>query len=183
LAGSIQSSTDASTSTMDSLPGRAHGGALTAGLEPAFETNVGQTHPDVRFLSRGRGGQLFLTAGEAVLRFGTSSSTMLRLRLLGANAQVEPRGLNPLAGHSNYFVGSDPRNWHRSVEHFGRVIYPEVYPGIDLAFHSVGRDFEYDFVLQPGRTPQVITVDFVGATHLKMDSAGNLVLARAGGSV
>jgi hypothetical protein len=101
----------------------------------------------------------------------------------GANAHAEPRGLDPLTGYSNYFVGSDPRDWHRSVAHFGSVIYPEVYPGIDLAFHSAGRDFEYDFILQPGRTPQVITVDFVGATHLKMDSEGNLVLVTAAGSV
>ena len=113
-------------------------GELTGSLEPLFETNVGQAHPHVRFLSRGRGAQLFLTNHEAVLRFGTSTSAMLRLRLLGANAHVEPSGLDPLAGHSNYFVGSDPRNWHRSVAQFGRVIYPEVYPGIDLAFHSAG---------------------------------------------
>ena len=183
FAVSIQSSTDASASTMDSSHGRARGVALTAGLEPAFEENVGQTHPEVRFLSRGRGAQLFLTDHEAVLRFGTSASAMLRLRLLGANAHVEPRGLDRLAGHSNYFFGSDPRDWHRSVAHFGRVIYPEVYPGIDLAFHSAGRDFEYDFILQSGRTPQVITVDFVGATHLKLDSEGNLVLATAAGSI
>ena len=183
LAGSIQSSTDVSTSTMDSLHSRARGIALTAGLEPAFEANVGQTHPQVRFLSRGRGAQLFLTDHEAVLRFGTSTSATLRLRMPGANAHAEPRGLDPLTGYSNYFVGSDPRDWHRSVAHFGRVIYPEVYPGIDLAFHSAGREFEYDFILQPGRTPQVITVDFVGATHLKMDSEGNLVLTTAAGSV
>ena len=183
LAGSIQSSTNAPTRTMDNLPSRALGRTLTGGLEPAFETNVGQTHPQVRFLSRGRGAQLFLTSHEAVLRFGTSASAILRLRLQGANAHVEPSGLDPLGGHSNYFVGSDPRNWHRSVAHFGRVLYPEVYPGIDLAFHSAGRDFEYDFILQPGRTPQVITVDFVGATDLKMDSEGNLVLATAAGSV
>jgi hypothetical protein len=52
-----------------------------------------------------------------------------------------------------------------------------------MAFHSAGREFEYDFILQPGRSPQVITVDFVGATHLKTDSEGNLVLATAAGSV
>ena len=183
LAGSSRSSNDGSSSLMDTLRGKARGGALTGSLIPAFEVNAGQAHPQVRFLSRGRGAQLFLTADEAVLRFGTPANAMLRLRLLGGNAHVEPTGLDPLPGHSNYFVGNDPRNWQRSVAHFGRVLYPEVYPGIDLAFHSAGRDFEYDFILQPGRTPQVITVDFLGATHLKMDSEGNLVLATAGGSV
>src|SRR5207245_4469380 len=32
-----------------------------------FEANQGQTHKDVRFLSRGLGYSLYLTAGEAVL--------------------------------------------------------------------------------------------------------------------
>src|SRR6266436_3033240 len=32
-----------------------------------FEANRGQTHEDVRFLSRGPGYSLYLTAGEAVL--------------------------------------------------------------------------------------------------------------------
>src|SRR6059036_3069361 len=32
-----------------------------------FEANRGQTHDDVRFLARGRGYSLYLTAGEAVL--------------------------------------------------------------------------------------------------------------------
>ena len=180
LASSSHSSTDP---MFDSLPSRGPGGALTGDLTLAFETNVGQAHPQVRFLSRGRGAQLFLTAHEAVLRFGTSANAMLGLRLLGANTEVEPRGLDPLLGHSNYFVGNDPRNWHRSVVHFSRVLYPEVYPGIDLTFHGAGRDFEYDFILQPGRAPKVITVDFVGATHIRMDSEGNLVLATAAGSV
>jgi hypothetical protein len=182
LADSSESSTGrVSTSTIDGLHRKARGGELTGSLKPFFEANVGQAHPQVRFLSRGRGAQLFLTNQEAV--FGTSTSAILRLRLQGANRHVEPKGVEPEPGHSNYFVGSDPRNWHRSVSQFARVVYSEVYSGIDLAFHSAGRDFEYDFILQPGRSPQVITVDFVGATHLKMDSQGNLILATATGDV
>ena len=173
----------ASTGSLDSLPGKARGSELAGSIKPSFEANVGQADPQVRFLSRGRGAQLFLTANEAVLRFGTSASATLRLRLLGAKGDVEPRGVDPLPGHSNYFVGNDPRNWRPSIANFGSVRYPEVYPGIDLAFHSAGRDFEYDFILQPGRTPHVITVDFVGPTHLTMDSEGNLVLATPSGNV
>src|SRR5437899_6927470 len=36
-------------------------------LPLSFEANQGQTHKDVRFLSRGPGYSLYLTAGEAVL--------------------------------------------------------------------------------------------------------------------
>ena len=174
---------DASIRSLDGLPAKARGSELAGSIRPAFETNLGQADPQVRFLSRGRGAQIFLTADEAVLRFGASTDAMLRLRLLGAKTGVEPTGLDSQPGFSNYFVGSDPRNWRRSVAHFGRVIYPEVYPGIDLVFHSAGRDFEYDFILQPGRNPQVIAVGFVGVNQLKIGAEGNLELSTAAGAV
>src|SRR6185295_5338932 len=112
-----------------------------------------------------------------------SSNETLSLCLQGANADVEPRGLDPRSGHSNYLVGNDSRNWQRSIAHFGRVLYERVYPGIDLAFHSAGRDFEYDFILEPGRSPHVITVNFDGAKYLKTDFEGNLVLVTAAGDI
>ena len=96
---------------------------------------------------------------------------------------VEPQGIDLQAGKSNYFIGRDSSSWQRSVSHFEKVLYPQVYSGIDLAFHSAGRDFEYDFFVEPGRNPQSIAVDFVGAAHLKLDSEGNLILATAAGNV
>jgi Beta-propeller repeat len=174
---------DGSASPMDSFRGNTHARELAPSFAPVFEANDGQADPQVRFLSRGRGAELYLTNREAVLRFGKSTRAILRLSLEGGNLLVEPIGLEPKPGHSNYFMGSDAQNWRRSVAHFGRVRYPDVYPGIDMEFHTSGRDFEYDFILQPGRTPQVITVDFVGATHLKTDSEGNLILATAAGNV
>jgi len=171
------------THTGDKLSRKANGSDFVGSLKPVFEANVGQADAQVRFLSRGRGAQLFLTNQEAVLRFGTSKGGILRMRLLGANPHIEPKGVEPQSGVSNYFVGSDSRSWQHSIAHFGRVLYPEVYPGIDLAFHSAGRDFEYDFALQPGSDPQVITVGFAGTTHLKLDSEGNLILETAAGEV
>ncbi|MCI0724197.1 MAG: SBBP repeat-containing protein [Acidobacteria bacterium] len=168
---------------LDSSFRKAGAAELAGPLKAAFEANVGQTDPQVRFLSRGRGAQLFLTSEEAVLKFGPSRDAVLRMRLLGANVHAQLEGMEPLLGHSNYFTGSDPRNWHTSVSQFAKVLYRDVYPGIDLAYHSTGRDFEYDFILEPGRSPQAITVDFVGAADLRMDAGGNLVLSTAAGDV
>ena len=62
LAGSSRSSNDGSSIFMDTLHGKARGGAQTGSLIPAFEVNAGQAQPQVRFLSRGPGALLFLTA-------------------------------------------------------------------------------------------------------------------------
>jgi len=152
-------------------------------ISPTFEMNVGQADPQVRFLARGRGAQLFLTQEEAILRYGSSTQSLLRLRLRGAKRDLEPKGIEPQAGQSNYFVGSDPAAWRQSVSHFGQVLYREVYPGIDLAFHAAGREFEYDFILQPGRDPRVIRLEFSGAERVKPDSSGNLILTTADGEL
>src|ERR1700704_183736 len=50
-----------------------------------FEANRGQTHKDVRFLSRGPGYSVYLTAGEAVLVLAKPKPAVLRISLVGAS--------------------------------------------------------------------------------------------------
>src|SRR5262249_51634500 len=92
----------------------------------------------------------------------------------------------PLPGRSSYFRGSDPAAWVTDVSNYGRVVYHQVYPGIDLAYHgdaSGGRDLEYDFLLAPGADPALIRLQVQGADSLRLDQQGRLVLATAGGSL
>ena len=44
-------------------------------LPLSFEANMGQTHPQIDFISRGIGYTLFLTPREAVLDLSASSTT------------------------------------------------------------------------------------------------------------
>src|SRR5882762_5979471 len=102
-----------------------------------FEANRGQTHKDVRFLSRGAGYSLFLTAGEAVLVLSKPSAdakrdgrsalerpdakaqakpVALRMSLVGAASKPQVTGLDELPGKANYFIGKDSAKW-RSEEH------------------------------------------------------------------
>jgi len=81
-------------------------------LPLSFEANVGQTNPDVKFLSRGRGYTLFLTDSQATLKL-TSQQTadakaqtaILRLKLLKARPRLEGQEL--LEGKVNYLIGKD----------------------------------------------------------------------------
>src|SRR5258708_3842633 len=136
-------------------------------LPLAFEANQGQTDPQVKFISRGAGYNLFLTATEAVLtvRKGSqehnssatksvprpvASSAVLHMKLVGANSKADVFGQDELPGKSNYFIGNDPKKWHAGVPQFARVTYADVYPGVDLVYYGNQREMEYDFVLQPG---------------------------------
>src|SRR5882672_2230482 len=74
-----------------------------------FEANRGQTHEDVRFLSRGAGYSLYLTASEAVLVLAKpdakaqEKSVALRMSLVGAARKPLVSGLDKLPGKANYF--------------------------------------------------------------------------------
>ncbi|MGA2556714.1 MAG: SBBP repeat-containing protein, partial [Verrucomicrobiota bacterium] len=149
--------------------------------------NQGQTDPQVRFLSRGKGYALFLAADEAVLSLSaqhapqTSSAAVLRMRLLDANPAPRMTGLAELSGKVNYFKGNDPAQWRTNIAAFGQVKCEQVYPGIDLVFYgSSQQELEYDFVVAPGADPNLIRVAYEGADKIETDAEGNLELFAAG---
>jgi hypothetical protein len=157
-----------------------------------FEANQGQAHKDVRFLARGAGYGLYLTADEAVLVLTRADAkrgaqpqakpVALRMSLVGAARKPRVSGLEELPGKSNYFIGKDQSKWRTDVPTYAKVHYREVYPGIDLVYYGNQRQLEYDFVVAPGADPSKIVLGFKGADKLEIDAdAGNLVL-RVGGS-
>jgi len=154
-------------------------------LPLAFEANQGQSDGQVKFLARGEGYSLFLTATEAVLslRAPAPSSTVVRMRLVDANAQPTLTGLDPLAGTSNYLIGNDSDRWRRDVPTYARVKYASVYPGIDLVYYGKQRQLEYDFVVGPNADPSRVALAFDGVDTLSIDPEGNLILQTAHGAL
>src|SRR5882672_7747324 len=131
-----------------------------------FEANRGQTDKDVRFLSRGPGYGLYLTAGEAVLVLSKHADTKrvaLRMSLVGAARKPLVSGLEEQPGKANYFIGKDPAKWRTNVPTYAKVHYHDVYPGIDLVYYGNQRQLEYDFVVAPGADPRKVVLAFKGA--------------------
>jgi hypothetical protein len=168
----------------------------------AFQKNEGQTGAPVRYVAHGAGYELFLTNQEAVVtlrqpvapraksrirgmreNLRPAKNSVIRLQLDGANANPEVTGVDLLAAHTNYFIGSDPKNWHTNVPSYGQVKYHDVYPGVDLVFYGNQRRLEYDLIVAPGADPSKIAFDISGAKDLKLDARGNLVMRVVGGKV
>ncbi|HEY9405680.1 MAG TPA: Calx-beta domain-containing protein [Pyrinomonadaceae bacterium] len=171
-------------------------------LPLSFEENRGQADKDVKFISRGANSDLFLTANEAVLalrrgRSGRGESgvrsatrgsdasrqetTVLRMRLEGANASPRVAGLERQKGLINYLVGDDPSRWRVGVSTFAKISYTEVYPGVDLVYYGNQRELEFDFVVAPGSDPRPIRLAFGGADRIHVSSEGELKVLAAGG--
>lgn len=172
-------------------------------LPLSFEPNQGQTDKQVKFLSRGDGYSLFLASSEAVLslqghnctflaRVSATASRMeksctsspdsvLRMRLIGSKADTEVQGQDELPGKSNYFTGQNSSDWHTNVSNYSKVMYREVYPGIDLVYYGNRRQLEHDFIVAPGGDPKTIRLNFTGADRLSINGDGNLELSTPSG--
>ena len=176
-------------------------------LPLSFQENLGQTDPQVRFISSGSGYKLFLTAQDAVLEMrsprkvfsspldraaklkahirarAAQKTSVVRLHLQRTNPGTEITGLEKLPGRTDYFIGGDPKNWRTGVPSYSRVKYHEIYPGVDLIFYGNQRRLEYDFVMAPGASPKAIAFDVEGARKLHVNAHGDLVVSVPEGEV
>ena len=180
-------------------------------LPLAFEANQGQTDPQIKYMARGNGYTVFLTADDAVFALHSSSQATatqvsrthdpagithhpapvhikdrpaaIHMRLVGGNPASPITANNQLPSRSNYFIGNDRSQWHTNVPQYARVSYREAYPGVNLAFYGVQRQLEFDFIVAPGASPAPIRFGISGANRIATDNSGNLILASPAGNV
>ena len=160
------------------------GDAFSGRLPLVFELNQGQVDSHVRFLARTGVATAFLEPGRMVLAFPPETASLnphgnaraISMELLGANRQAQSFGLNLLPGRSNYYVGRSSRGWHTAVPQYGKVMFTEVLPRVDLIYYGNSGNMEYDFVLRPGADPRGLRFHVSGADHLTLNRSGDLAL-------
>jgi len=92
-------------------------------------------------------------ADPALQAQSQTTESVIRMRLVGANASAAVTGADELPGKSNYFIGNDPKKWRTNVPNYAKVEYQSVYPGVDLVYYgNQGGQLEYDFVVAPAPT-------------------------------
>jgi hypothetical protein len=115
----------------------------------------------------------------------------VKLDFVGANPDVRPVGLEPAEAVVSYFRGR-PDEWHTGLGTFRRIVYADLWPGIDLAYYaagagpdgSPGRALKYEFVVHPGADPEQIRLAYRGAEGVALNEAGQIeVNTPAGGFV
>lgn len=161
-----------------------------------FELNQGQADPGIKFISRGNGYRMFLSANEALFALqkralnqsvdGTSAQPhatlagLVNLRFANANRAATLTGEEPLHEHVNYIRGREPAKFQLNVPTFGRVRYKAIYPGIDLVYYGNRQRLEYDFEVSAGADPAVIRLCYDGADAIDISGEGDLVLQVGG---
>jgi len=82
----------------------------------------------------------------------------------------------------SYFKGS-PDRWHAGIHTYRRIVYRDLWPGIDLAFYGDVHQLKYEFIVHPGADPAQIRLAYQGAEEVVLDGEGRLeVRTPLGGS-
>ena len=149
-------------------------------LPLSFTANAGQTDARVRYSAQGAGFSVFLTRREAMLSLkrpgkqGRGRGVALALRFLGSNRNVAIRGERPGPGRVNYLLGNDPAKWRTGLRTYERVVYRNLWPGVDMVFAGQNGTLKYEFLVRPGARVRDIRLAYRGAKRLSLDRQGNL---------
>ncbi len=166
-------------------------------LPLSFIANRGQADSRVAFMVQGRDKSLFFTPGGITIRLFAREGDEIspsgpdhpaaglrekrekpenwtvKLDFLGADPDVRPVGLEEDEGVFSYFRGSE-ESWKTGVPSYSKIIYPNLWPGIDLVYSGSVNRLKYEFVVRPGADPSQVRMAYRGATKLEVDELGRL---------
>lgn len=156
-------------------------------LPLTFEANVGQSDPQVRFLARRPGVDVFLTQTDALLSLapaaGATTGAAVRLAPRGADPSAQAVGVDPQPGQVNYLFGPDRDRWNTGAATFAKVAQRGVYPGIDVVYYGNAGQLEYDIVVAPGADAGAVRLGVDGASGVTLQDNGDLVIDTAAGAL
>ncbi|MGA2962417.1 MAG: choice-of-anchor D domain-containing protein [Candidatus Korobacteraceae bacterium] len=145
-----------------------------ANLPLRFEPAAEQGH----FMARSSGYAVLVGAGESAIAITDGKSGLtraLRFSFEGSNAAAQIEAIDALPGVTNYYIGSDPKNWRLGVRNFARLRTKNVYPGVDIVYYGDNRRLEFDFVVAPAADPRAIALALSGMDKLYINAEGELV--------
>lgn len=124
-------------------------------------------------------------AGEIALAVGgqnvDAEPATVRLRF-DAASPVLPMAGAELPGKLNYLLGDDPAQWRTDVPTYASIVYPGLYPGVDLVYDGQPGALKSTYHVAPGANPVLIRWRYDGATALAVDAAaGDLQISLPNG--
>ena len=105
----------------------------------------------------------------------------VKLDFVGSNPEVKPVGRDKSDGVVSYFKGK-PEDWKAGLPTYSKIVYPDLWPGIDLAYSGTVNQLKYEFIVRPGADPERIRLAYRGASGVEIDESGRLEVSTPCGS-
>lgn len=101
---------------------------------------------------------------------------LLATHFSDARGGVVPQGQDQTAGKFNFFCGARSERWAKSLPVYRRVVYSEIYPGIDLHFYVHEGKLEYDLIVDTGADLNTVRFKVDAVDQLTLSDSGALEL-------
>ncbi len=101
-----------------------------------------------------------------------------KMRFVQSNPSVKISGNDPKSHYYNYYIGNDPQHWASKVKIFERVVYEDIYDGIDLYLEENSGYFKYEFHVSAGKSVNAIILEYDGVKSLSLLQQ-NLIITTA----
>ncbi len=164
----LASGQDASPSTPSLLK------AAFGKLPIYFVENQGVHPEEVLYYVQGADKTLLFTKDGITFRLkGKDRDWIVKLDFVGANPDVNPRGEDRQEAVFSYFKGPE-KDWKTGLPTFAKVVYEDLWPGIDLVYMGTVNRMKYEFLVEPGADPGEIRLAYRGTTSVILTERGAL---------
>ena len=99
----------------------------------------------------------------------------LKVDFVDANPNARPESLEQAETLISYFKGQ-PDEWRAGLQACRRIIYRDLWPGIDLVYSGTVNRLKYDFIVHPGADPDRIRLAWRGADSVHITPEGQLAI-------
>jgi len=139
-----------------------------------FVENRGQVDEKAAYYMHGKDKSLFFTSkGVSFIIKGKEKHCAVNLEFDGASTLVKPRGENKQKASFSYFKGPQ-KNWKTNLSTYAKLVYQDLWPGVDLVYSGVAEKLKYEFIVKPGADPKNIRLVYRGVSGLSVNDNGSL---------
>jgi len=100
----------------------------------------------------------------------------MKLNFINANPNVKPVGKEKQKTIFNYFTGKE-EDWKTDIPSYSRIVYSNLWDGVDLVYTGTVNELKYEFVVKPGADPASIRLSYQGVSSLSVLESGELEIA------
>ena len=143
-----------------------------------FVPNKGQLDDRVAYYVQGKDKTVYFTSEGITFALASPAESgpgrwIVKLDFIGSNPDTQPLGLEETGAVVSYFRGQ-PENWRAGIPTYSKIIYPSLWPGIDLVYYGTVNKLKYEFIVHPGADPSKIRLAYRGAKSVLVDENGRL---------
>ncbi len=155
-----------------------------------FIPNEGQVSGHAAFYVRGGDrtiyfaaeGLTFALVGPRETGSETAGRWVVKLDFVDANPEAVPASLETSGATVSFFKGR-PGDWKTGLRTSSRIVYRELWPGIDLLYYGTAERMKYEFIVHPGGDPSRIKLAYRGAESVRLKADGRLEISTPAGGL